>query len=151
MKPQSNTFVQEDILVDEFINAEITEITYDKEHKSSYQGIEKVGPAVQITMKLDGYKQPKKSRWMAFIYTEKSNLYKVWLKSLVPNARPYMDFDLDNLKSMKIKALFSKNTGKNGEVYYNLDMVKPLKPKAEKIDDLPEIQIGDLGGENTPF
>lgn len=144
MKPPMPKFEQEEILVDEFVNGIITAIEYDENHEFKGQ-FAKVGPAVRLTFTLDGYEQPKKSRWFAFSYHEKAKLYQLIIKPLVPNAKPYMDFDMENLKGVKCKLMFSR-TESEGKVFFNLDMVKPvgLKPPAKA-------QQEQLAEEEAPF
>lgn len=102
----------------------IEDIEYDLEHKRVWKGEEKVGPAVRIKIQLEGCKFPKKTPFMSFNYSEKANLYKIFLKGLVEGAVPDMEFDLDALKGMAIKAMYVAN----GE-YDNLTMIKPAKAK----------------------
>jgi len=125
MKPEHKQFVKEDILVDEFINATIEKIEYDEDHTFKFQGTESKGIAVRFYLDLEGYKEQKRSRWYSLSYSEKSNLYKIWVKNLVPNPQPYMDFDLDFLQGTKCRVMFNK-VEKDGNVYYNIEMVKPV-------------------------
>lgn len=132
----------EKVLVDEWLPGMIEEIEYDMEHKSTFQGKEKVGAAVKIKMVLDGYKFPKSSGWMSFIYDEKSKLYKTFIVGLVDNPKPYMEFDMDSLKGMRIKGMWENNP-KNPE-YQNLVRIRPVGEKvpagAVPDEDAPEAE-----------
>lgn len=109
---------------DEWIPGKILDIEYDENHKSTYQGEEKVRPCVRIKFGLEGCQFPKRSRWLTFSYGEKANLYKQFVSVLVEDAKPDMDLDLDVLKDMKIKTMWSED----GE-YDKLEMVRPLNEK----------------------
>lgn len=114
----------EQVKVDEWINGEIEEIKYDQEHKSTFEGKERVRPAVRLKFKLEGYNYPHYTRWLTFNYSEKSNLYKNFLLPLVEGAKPDIEFDLDELKGMKIKTMWSQV-----EEFQNLAMIRPMDKK----------------------
>lgn len=126
----------EKVLEDEWIPGVIDEIEYDLERKSTYKGQERVGPAIKIKMVLEGYKYPKSSGWMSFIYSEKSNLYKTYICGLVANPKPYMDFDPDALRGMKIKCMWGTNP--NNPEYQNLVRIKPVGEKVMADTKPPE-------------
>jgi len=90
----------EQVVVDEWITGEIEEIKYDMEHKSQFEGKERIRAAVRFKFKLDGYEYPHYSRWLTFNYSEKSNLFKDYLEPLVEGAKPDFKFDLDELKGI---------------------------------------------------
>ncbi len=140
LPPSRPKLEYEKVVVDEWLPGVIDEIEYDMEHKSTFKGVEKVGAAVKIKMVLDGYKFPKSSGWMSFIYDEKSKLYKTFIVGLVDNPKPYMEFDMDALRGMKIKGMWENNP-KNPE-YQNLVRVRPVGDKvqasAEPAEDAPE-------------
>lgn len=129
----------EQVVVDDWIKGTISEIEYDLEHKSMYKGVEKVGPAVRIKLSLDGYKFPKSSGWMAFVYTAKANLYKTYIGQLVKDPKVDMKFDLDLLKGMPIKVMFVQN-----DEYQNVSQIRPLGEKIaadlEPAEDAPEAE-----------
>lgn len=129
----------EQVVVDDWIKGTISEIEYDMEHKSTYKGVERSGPSVRIKLTLDGYKFPKSSGWMAFVYTEKANLYKTYIKQLVDGAHVDMKFDLDLLKNMPIKVMFVQN-----EEFQNVSQIRPIgekiMAKMEPPDDAPEAE-----------
>lgn len=114
----------EKVKAGELIPGIISEIKYDMAHKSVWQGKEKIRPAVQIKLKLDGYKYAHGTPWLTFSYGEKARLYLTFIAKLVENARPDMDFDLDCLKGMRVKTIWSDN----GD-YQNLDNIYPLEYK----------------------
>lgn len=133
----------EQVVVDEWIKGTISEIEYDMEHKSTFKGVDKVGPAVRIKLALEGYKFPKSSGWMAFVYTEKANLYKTYIKQLVDNAQVDMKFDLDLLRNFPIKVMFVQN-----EEYQNVSQIRPLGEKFAS-DAEPDVQAPEA--EEIPF
>lgn len=137
MKPPRNSVEYERVPVyDEWVNGEIVDIEYDLEHKRIWQGEEKVGPAVRLKFNLDGCKYPHRTKWLSFSYHEKSNLFTKYIVALVEGAKPNMDFDLDTLKAMKIKTMWSAN----GD-FDNLEMIRPAGAKisaAAKPDKGPE-------------
>lgn len=122
MKPPKREFEQ--VEVDIWLNGVIKDIQYDPEHKFKGKGYENEGPATRFMLQLNDYKDTKPSRWLYFNYGENSNLYKKWIIPLVEGAYKNMDLDLDHLKGMKIKVMYSQN----GE-YQNLEMVRPLESK----------------------
>lgn len=125
MKPPIRPKIEyEKVAVDEWVSGEIEEIQYNMEYKSSWEGKEKVGPAVRLKFKLDGCQWPHYSRWMSFNYGEKANLYKKYVSQLVEGAAPDMEFDLDALKGMKIKTMWA-----NDGDYQKLEMIRPVEKK----------------------
>lgn len=109
---------------DEWLNAEIADIEFDAEHESEWKGEKKVRPAVRFKFAIEGCKWPHPSHWMTFSYGEKTTLFKKYITALVENAIPDLKFDLETLKGMKIKLMYSQN----GE-FDNLEMVRPLGKK----------------------
>lgn len=118
MIPQKKQF--ETVKVDEWINGEITDIKYEMEHQFK----KSMNPGVQIKLTLAGYKFPKTTPWMIFSYFKSSGLYKNFILPLVEGAAPDRRFDLDVLKSLKIKVMYEQN----GE-YQNIKMVRPIGGK----------------------
>lgn len=139
LPPPRPKIAYEQVIVDEWIKGTISEIEYDMEHKSMFKGVEKVGPAVRIKLTLDGYKFPKSSGWMAFVYAAKANLFKTYISQLVNDARTDMKFDLDLLKDMPIKVMFVQN-----DEYQNVSQIRPLGEKinanTEPAEDAPEAE-----------
>lgn len=109
---------------DEWIPGKILDIEYDEAHKSTFQGEEKIRPAVRFKFGLEGCEFPKRSRWLTFSYGDKANLYKNFVSVLVDGAEPDMDLDLDVLKGLSIKTMWSED----GD-YDNLAMIRPLTEK----------------------
>lgn len=120
----------EQVSTDDWITGVISEVQYNENHKRMWEGQEKIGPAVRLKFTLDGYKFPHYSGWMSFSYGEKTNLYKKYISSLVEGAIPDMQFDIDELKDMKVKIMFKQN----GE-YQNVELIRPVngKVKPEKL------------------
>lgn len=152
MKPPSRPKTDyERIESDTWIGGTIEEVMYDMERKSIWEGKEKVGPAIRFKFKLDGYKYPHYSRWMSFSYGEKANLFKKYLKNLVNDAKPDMDFDLDLLKGLPIKTMWTAD----GD-FDNLEQIRAVKkygdsgvtPPPESHDDAPEEVVDE---ESIPF
>lgn len=118
MMPPKREFEQ--VKVDEWINGMITNVEYDMKYKfKTYEG-----PAVRITIKLEGYNQAKKTLWMSFSYSKKSNLFILFVEPLVEGAFEYMPFDLDQLKDLKVKLMFEQK----GQ-YQNIALVRPIGSK----------------------
>ena len=135
MKPEKHSNKEfEKLVIGDMILGRIDDIQYDQEHKfKGFQGKEDtIQPAVRIKFILDGYSYPHYSRWYKFSYGEKSNLYKIFLVKLVENAKPDMDFDLDYLKSLKVKTLWTEN----GD-FQNLESIFPAEGKV-KADNPPK-------------
>lgn len=142
--PKRAKLEYERVVEDEWISGTIDEIEYDLEHKSMFKGQEKVGPCVRIKLILDGYQWPKSSGFISFNYSDKSNLYKTYICSLVETPKPYMEFDLDLLKGMKIKAMYSANP--NNPEYQKLVRIKPVGEKIKSDAPAPEKEA-----EGIPF
>lgn len=141
MKPptRAKTAFERIPVYDTWIPGKILDIEYDETHKSTYAGEEKIRPAVRFKFGLEGCNFPHRSRWLTFNYGDKSNLYKHFVSALVEDAEPDMDLDLDTLKDMKIKTMWTED----GE-YDNLTMIRPLNGKynpnekrSEKIEEIP--------------
>ncbi len=124
--PPKRNIQYEKVKIGELISGVIQEIEYDNEHKFNYKGQESVGPAVRFKFKLEGYSYLHSTRWMKFNVGEKANLYKQIISKLVKNARPDMCFDLDELRDMPVKTIWSENND-----FQNLDNVYPLGEKKE--------------------
>lgn len=135
MKPPPRTKLDyEKIPVDVWVEGTIQDIQYEAERKSMFKGQEKVGPAVRFKFAFEGCQYPHYSRWFSFSYDEKSNLYKKIVSQLVEGAEPGFDFDLDALKGMGIKTMWSNN----GD-FQNLEMIRPLTEKITRSQPKEEI------------
>ena len=134
--PRENNF--EKVVIGEFINGTVADIEYDEQHKfKGYQGNEdRITSAVRLVFELDGYEYPHRTRWMTFSYGEKTNLFNKYLVKLVKNAEPDMDFDLDNIKGLKVKTIWQEKNGfQSIEAIYPLgERVDPDVEKSEPID-----------------
>ena len=146
LPPVRKKIEYEKVVEDEWLSGIIDEIEYDLEHKSTFKGQEKVGPAIKIKMILDGYKFPKSSGWLSFNYSDKSNLYKTFICGLVDNPKPYMTFDPDFLKGMKIKCMYGANP--NNPEYQKIVRIKPVGDKVKADAEPPESAIP---AEEVPF
>jgi hypothetical protein len=124
--PARKTTDFEKVRTGDFILGTIDKIEYENEHTfKGYQGAaDKVAPAIRIVFKLEGYEYPHRSRWMNFNMGEKANLYKKYVTKLVANAKPDMDFDLDELIGMKVKTIWEDN----GD-FQNLESIYPAEQK----------------------
>lgn len=120
---------------DEWLESIITSIEYDENHEKVFQGEKKIGPCIRFKFEIKDHEHPHRSRWMSFSYAEKANLYKKFISQLVHNAEPDIDFDLDELKGMEIRTMWSKS--EDGE-YDNLEMVRPM---GLKIGQKPEKEL----------
>lgn len=126
MKPPVKKVEYEKISTTDFVNGFIEDILYDEAHMfKGFKGApDEAKPAVRIVFTIDGLKFPKKTPWMKFNYSAKSNLFKKYISSLVEDAKEYMDFDLDQLKGMKVKMLWADN----GE-FQNIETIRPADGK----------------------
>lgn len=144
-KPPQKEFIQEDILVDEFVNGVISDIEYEDKHEFKGE-FARTAPAVRLTFTLDGYEQTKRTPWLSFSYAENARLYKVFIKNLVPDAKPFMDYDLDQLKGKRCKFLFTK-TEKDGKTFYNVETAKLVPTGKVPPKNAPTAIVED----DTPF
>lgn len=124
--PARKTTDFEKVVTGDFITGTIDKIEYDENH--SFKGFDgkpdKISPAIRFVFKLDDYEYPHRSRWMNFNMGEKANLYKKYVTKLVANAKPDMDFDLDELIGMKVKTIWEDN----GD-FQNLESIYPAEQK----------------------
>lgn len=118
----------EKLAINEFIPGEIEDIEYDDEHKFSFQGTDSIQPGIRFKFRFDGYKYSHYSRWMKFNMGKKANLYLKYVAKLVKDAKPDMDFDLDELIGMRIRAVWSENKD-----FQNLDLIAPEKAMASVV------------------
>lgn len=124
--PQRPKTEFEQVDTTDWILGVISDIQYNETYKRVWQGEEKIGPAVRLKFELEGYKFPHYSGWLSFGYSERSNLYKKYISSLVEGAIPDMDFDLDQLKGLPVKIMFKQN----GE-YQNVELIRPVNGKVK--------------------
>jgi len=128
----------EKVTIGEMISGIIELVEYDQEHKfKGFQGKEDtVGIAIRFKLKLDNYQFPHYSRWMRLSLSEKANLYKKYVVKLVEGAVPDMDMDLDALKNMKIKVIWSED----GD-FQNIDAIYPVGSKVKVTDPVPTVDL----------
>ena len=140
----------ERVAIGEMIKGELSDIQYDMEHVfKGFQGKEDTkAAAVRFVFTLEGYKHKHFSRWMRFNYGAKSNLFSKYLCKLVAGAVPDMDYDLDFLKGMKVKTLWSENNG-----FQTIESIFPLEKKevATKQPSIDEPPVDDSQAEEMPF
>lgn len=134
----------EKVRTDDFVSGFIEKVEYEAEHEFKGKDETKTGPAVRIAFNIEGMKFPKKTGWMTFTYAEKSNLYSKYLVNLVENARPNMEFHIEQLQGLKVKMLWKDNP-KNPD-FQNLDTIRPLDgKKLVVLNEAPESE------EKVPF
>lgn len=142
----------EKVSTDGLVPGIIEDVAYDQLHK--FKGFEgkpdTEEPAVRLKFKLEGCQYPHYTRWMRFNYGEKANLYKRVLVPLVEGAKPDMDFDLDQLKGMKVNTLWTDN----GD-FQNLETMRPLGkkivPANVPLDKEPPAEVHEVDEEQVPF
>lgn len=139
--------------IDEWITAEITEVAYDPEHQ--FRGKHaKTGPAVRFKFNLDGYEYPHYSRWMTFIYSEKSNLFLKYGVPLVEGAIVNMDMPTEAYHGMRIKIMFGEKPPlKPGDSpFQSVEKVKPLESKIpwQKDWEPKPPDVADITEEEAP-
>lgn len=135
MKPPTQKLEYEKVDTSEFVLGSIEDVLYDENHlfkgygkdENGTPNPDRVKPAVRLVFIVNGMKFPKKTSWMQFSYSAKANLFKKYISSLVENAEEYMDFDLDQLKGMKVKMLWADK----GE-YQNIETIRPADGKKIK-------------------
>ena len=127
------------------INGIIHEVQYDE--KRTWKGFtddgntkpDTVFPGVRFAFDLDGCTFKHYSRWMKFNVGEKSNLYSKYLVNLIENAKPDMDFDLDELNGMRVTTVWADD----GE-YQKLESISANGPKIT-------VDIADPEEKELPF
>jgi len=149
MKPPKTDFKNreassvEKIKTDEFVTGIIENIKYEEKHVwRAFEGNEPrpPGPAVKFVFVINGYKFPHYTEWMTFSYHEKSKLFTKFIQPLVANAKPYMDFDLDQLKGLKVKMLWKD---KKNPLFQEIETIRPLEAKV--------IPVSGEESETVPF
>ncbi len=121
----------EQVSTEDFVNGVIAEVKYDPAYENTYNGETKVYEAIKIRFELDGCNMPHSTFWMKLSYHERSKVFKMFLKPLVENAEPFMDFDISLLEGMRVKTMWETND----KGYQNVVMVKP---ESEKIGSWEE-------------
>lgn len=126
--PKQDKIDYELVKTGDFITGTIDNIEYNEKYSFKFQGTETIGPAVRLVFKLDGYEHLHRTRWMKFVYAEKANLYKKFIVPLVAIPVPYMEFDIENLKGMKVKTIWESNVWKE-KTYQNIELIRPVGEK----------------------
>lgn len=126
MRPPKQKVDYEKIKTDDFVLGTIEDVLYDMEHTfKGFQGApDKVQAGIRLVFSVDGYKFPHKSPWMKFSYSSKSNIFKKYISSLVEGATEFMDFDIDQIKGMRVKMLWADNGDFQG-----IETIRPLDKK----------------------
>jgi len=126
MKPKpKEKIVYEKVSTDDFAVGEIAEVQYEEAHTFSKGGPhEKQGEAVRFKFALDGYKFPHYSRWMYFSYGEKSTLFLKYIVSLVKDAAPDLDLDIQILKDLRVRTLWQEKDG-----FQSVETIRPVEGK----------------------
>jgi len=134
MRPPKREINYEKVAIGEMLKGVIKEVVYEENHtfKGFNGGADTIQPAIKLKFELVGYQYLHSSRWMKFSLGSKANLYVKYVSKLVEGATPDMDLDLDCLKGMKVKTVWSEK----GD-FQNLDTIYPDGPKV-KADALPE-------------
>lgn len=120
----------EKIKVDDWVLGVIEEIQRDEKRTTGFKDEETGEPiikdCIRFKFNIEGCSYPHYSRWMTFSYHEKSGLYSKYLLSLVENAKPDMDFDLERFKQFKIKMMWANNGN-----FQNLELIRPAGNKID--------------------
>jgi hypothetical protein len=149
MKPpkRAGNMEYEKVTTDDFVSGIIEDINYDPEHTFKGFGKDASGKdkpdtkaaAVRLKFKLEGYQYSHYSRWMRFNYGEKANLYLKFLVPLVEGAKPDMDFDLDQLRLLPVKTLWSEKND-----FQSVETIRPIGKKVVPLNVFtPAAQIAE--------
>ena len=145
LTPQKRSEIEyERVKVDDWINGTIVDIQYEAEHKSSYKGEEKIYPAVRFKFDLEGCEFAKYSRWMYFGYGEKTNLFKKYLSNILEDMKPDTEYDIYNLKGLKVKTMWANTISKSGDVYQHIEMIRAIEKLKYIATEVP-LSDGDSG------
>lgn len=127
MKPPPSAKIEyEKVPTNALVDGQIDEILYDENHlfKGKKGSPDQTRPAVRFVFLIQGMKFAKKTNWLKFSYFSEAPLMKNYLKYLVEGANEKMDFDLDQLRGLKVKMLWVDN----GE-YQNIASIMPADGK----------------------
>jgi hypothetical protein len=143
-------FDYEKVVIDEWVEGVISDVqerlNENRKFKNEQTG-EWETKAVQecrFVFTLDGCKYNHYSRWMTISVAEKSNLWSKYLKKLCPELAPNISVDLDALKGVKVKTMWTEEEGKDGNIYQVILQIKAV----DKI--IPEMLIIS-GSDDLPF
>ena len=153
----TNNDEYEKVPVDVWLDATIVEIKRDENHETTFQGQTTMKDCIRFKFDIDGCEMPHYSRWLTFSYSAKANLYKRYITKLVAGCSEYFDFDIESLKGMKIKLMYSETT-KDGKTFQNVEMVRPQGEKvnfdftrSDIVQDAPPIETEIQNSEPLPF
>lgn len=157
MKPpkrDTSNMEYEKVKTDDFVAGVIEAIQYEEKHLFKGYGKDEEGnprpdrmaPATRFKFKLEGCEFSHYSSWMSFSYGEKSNLYSKYLLPLVEGAVHDMDFDLDQLKGMKVKTLWvDKKSG-----FQAVETIRPIGKKIKPLNVLPQTETAEVAEDDEP-
>ena len=139
IKPNKN-FDYERVEIDIWINGTILDIQERLNKNRKYKDEEtnewktKEVEEIRFVFELDGCQYKHYSRWMTKSISERSNLFKKYLKKLLPNITPDSPVDLEGLKNLKVKTMWDEEIGKDGSTYQHVANIKSLQ-------DVPDISF----------
>ena len=124
----------EKVELDVWINGEIIEIQEFRDVKKMYKD-EKTGEMkerlinqVRFKLKLEGCEYSHYTRKMTQSTNERSNLFIFLQQIYGQNIIPDVGVELDGLKGLKVKTMWSEVPMKDGGVFQYPDKVRPLTP-----------------------
>ncbi len=79
---------------------------------------------VRFVFEFEGYDYKHYSRWMTKSVYKESQLFKKYLKNLIPDIEPDMTVDLNSLIGKKIKSMWENEKGQDGNTYQTLITIK---------------------------
>lgn len=129
MRPKKKDKKYEKVPVGVFVNAVISDIEYEDEHQFNGK-FPRVTEAVRFVFEIEKMEYPHRSHWMTFNYSERSSLYNKFIKLLVENTEPYMDFDLLRLRDLKVKMVWEDN----GE-FQSIQLIQPANGKIPRLEN----------------
>jgi hypothetical protein len=126
MLPPKREMTFEKIKTDDFVLGTIQDIVYEEDHlfKGFAGQPDKKQVGVRLVFSVDGYQYLHKTPWMKFVYSAKANIFNKYVLPLVQGAAEWMDFDLDQLKGMRVKMLW-KDVGE----FQGIETIRPADGK----------------------
>jgi len=150
----------EKVALDEWINGRIDDIQEFKDVKKMYKDNdtgemkERLINQVRFKLILEGYEFPHYTRKMTQSMNERSNLFIFLQQIYGQNITPDVGIELDGLKGLKIKTMWSEVPMKEGGVFQYPDKIRPLTPPPAiwtSHTEEPEIIEPEHEEETTPF
>jgi hypothetical protein len=139
-KPEQRDY--EKIDTNDFVTATIEQVMLDENHEFKFEGKTTIKPAIRFKYTVDGYEYPHYSRWMTFSYGEKAELYKKYMTSLVQDAYPWMEVDIEILEGLKVKTLWK-------ETEFGFQFVETIRPADGKKLVVPGLAEGKAEAEKA--